>query len=54
MFCLDQPRASASRQSLLEHAVKTGAIAFPAHFPETSVGRVHEGPQGFEWQYLNG
>ena len=35
-FCLDQPQARASRQSLLEHAAKTGAIVFPAHFPETS------------------
>lgn len=53
-FCLDQPLARASRQWLLEHAAKTGAIVFPAHFPETSAGMVHEGPQGFEWHYLNG
>ena len=53
-FCLDQPQARASRQSLLEHAAATGAIVFPAHFPETSCGKVHEGPNGFEWHYLNG
>jgi glyoxylase-like metal-dependent hydrolase (beta-lactamase superfamily II) len=53
MFCLDQPQARASRQWLLERAVKTGAVVFPAHFPETSAGTVHEGPQGFEWRYLN-
>ncbi|WP_321960924.1 MBL fold metallo-hydrolase [Paraburkholderia sp. J7] len=51
-FCLDQPQARASRQSLLERAAKTGAIVFPAHFPETSAGTVHEGPHGFEWRYL--
>jgi glyoxylase-like metal-dependent hydrolase (beta-lactamase superfamily II) len=51
-FCLDQPQARASRQSLLEHAATTGAIVFPAHFPETSCGTVHEGPRGFEWRYL--
>ncbi|TDG07158.1 MBL fold metallo-hydrolase [Paraburkholderia guartelaensis] len=53
-FCLDQPLARASRQWLLNHAVKTGAIVFPAHFPEASVGTVQEGPHGFEWHYLNG
>jgi glyoxylase-like metal-dependent hydrolase (beta-lactamase superfamily II) len=51
-FCLDQPQARASRQLLLERAAKTGAIVFPAHFPETSAGTVHAGPHGFEWQYL--
>ncbi len=53
-FCLDQPQARASRQSLLERAAATDAIVFPAHFPETSCGKVHEGPSGFEWHYLNG
>jgi len=52
-FCLDQPLARASRQWLLNHAAETGAIVFPAHFPETSVGAVQEGPHGFEWHYLN-
>lgn len=51
-FCLDQPQARASRQSLLEHAARTGATVFPAHFPGTSAGTVHEGPYGFEWHYL--
>jgi glyoxylase-like metal-dependent hydrolase (beta-lactamase superfamily II) len=53
-FCLDQTQARASRQWLLERAVETGAFVFPAHFPETSAGTVHEGAQGFEWRYLNG
>jgi glyoxylase-like metal-dependent hydrolase (beta-lactamase superfamily II) len=52
-FCLDQPQARESRQWLLDRAVKTAAVVFPAHFPETSAGTVHEGPQGFEWRYLN-
>jgi glyoxylase-like metal-dependent hydrolase (beta-lactamase superfamily II) len=51
-FCLDQSQARASRRWLLEHAVKTGATLFPAHFPETSAGVVNEGPHGFEWRYL--
>jgi glyoxylase-like metal-dependent hydrolase (beta-lactamase superfamily II) len=53
-FCLDQPQARASRQWLLNHAAKTGAIVFPAHFPETSAGTVQEGLHGFEWHYVNG
>ncbi|MEM5314715.1 MBL fold metallo-hydrolase [Paraburkholderia sp. JHI869] len=53
-FCLDQPQARASRQWLLDHAAKTGAIVFPAHFPETSVGTVRKVQHGFNWQYLNG
>ncbi len=53
-FCLDQPLARASRQWLLDHAAKTGAIVFPAHFPETSAGTVQAGPHGFEWRYLLG
>ncbi|NRO94865.1 MBL fold metallo-hydrolase [Paraburkholderia sp. NMBU_R16] len=52
-FCLDQPLARASRQWLLDHAMKTEAIVFPAHFPETSAGTVHEGRHGFEWRYLS-
>lgn len=54
MFCLDQPLARASRQWLLDHAAKTGAVVFPAHFPETSAGTVRQGPHGFDWHYLNG
>jgi glyoxylase-like metal-dependent hydrolase (beta-lactamase superfamily II) len=53
-FCLDQSQARASRRWLLEHAVKTGASLFPAHFPETSAGVVREGSHGFEWRYLDG
>lgn len=53
-FCLDQRLARASRHGLLERAANTGATVFPAHFPEGSAGRVHEGPHGFEWNYLNG
>jgi glyoxylase-like metal-dependent hydrolase (beta-lactamase superfamily II) len=53
-FCLDQPQARASRQSLLEHAAQTDAVVFPAHFPETSAGTVREGRHGFEWHYLSG
>ncbi|MCC8392503.1 MBL fold metallo-hydrolase [Paraburkholderia sp. MMS20-SJTR3] len=53
-FCLDQSQARASRQCLLDHAAKSGAIVFPAHFPETSAGTVRKGPNGFGWHYLNG
>ena len=53
-FCLDQAQARASRQWLLERAATTGAIVFPAHFPETSCGTVHASSNGFEWQYLDG
>jgi len=52
-FCLDQAQARSSRRWLLEHAVKTGASLFPAHFPEVSAGVVRDGSQGFEWQYLD-
>jgi glyoxylase-like metal-dependent hydrolase (beta-lactamase superfamily II) len=52
-FCLDPDNARASRQWLLERAAKTGAVVFPAHFPEASAGRVIEGPRGFEWRYVN-
>lgn len=51
-FCLDPQQARASRQWLLEHAAKTGATVFPAHFPEASAGKVHEGLHGFEWRYV--
>lgn len=50
-FCLDASQARASRQWLLQHAAKAGAILFPAHFPETSAGVVREGSHGFEWRY---
>jgi len=53
-FCLDQAQARASRQWLLERAATTGAIVFPAHFPESSCGTVRKGPHGFEWHYLAG
>jgi glyoxylase-like metal-dependent hydrolase (beta-lactamase superfamily II) len=53
-FCLDQAQARASRQWLLERAATTGAVLFPAHFPESACGIVHAGLNGFEWQYLNG
>ncbi|CAG9260276.1 MBL fold metallo-hydrolase [Paraburkholderia unamae] len=52
-FCRDQPQARASRQWLLDHAANTGAIVFPAHFPETSAGTVRKGVHGFEWRYLD-
>jgi glyoxylase-like metal-dependent hydrolase (beta-lactamase superfamily II) len=52
-FCLDQPKARASRQWLLDRAAQTGAVVFPAHFPESSAGTVHASPQGFEWRYLD-
>jgi glyoxylase-like metal-dependent hydrolase (beta-lactamase superfamily II) len=54
MFCLDQPLARASRQWLLNHAAQTGAVVFPAHFPETSAGTVQKRLHGFDWHYLNG
>jgi glyoxylase-like metal-dependent hydrolase (beta-lactamase superfamily II) len=53
MFCLDQQQARDSRKWLLGHAARTGATVFTAHFPETSAGTVREGPEGFEWHYLN-
>jgi glyoxylase-like metal-dependent hydrolase (beta-lactamase superfamily II) len=53
-FCLDQSQARSSRRWLLEHAVKTGASVFPAHFPQTSAGVVSAAPGGFEWRYLDG
>lgn len=52
-FCLDPSQARASRRWLLEHAAKTEAKLFPAHFPETSAGVVREGSRGFEWRYLD-
>jgi glyoxylase-like metal-dependent hydrolase (beta-lactamase superfamily II) len=50
-FCLDHPRAQASRQWLLKHATETEALVLPAHFPETSAGTIREGLRGFEWHY---
>ena len=52
MFCLDGARARQSRQWLLERAAQKGATLFPAHFPETSAGRVRKGAGGFEWEYV--
>lgn len=53
MFCQDAEKAAASRDWLLDHAARTGATLFPAHFPETSAGRVSKaGDAAYEWRYL--
>ncbi|MFC4273652.1 MBL fold metallo-hydrolase [Achromobacter aloeverae] len=52
MFCLDQRQARASRKWLLDHAARTVATVFPAHFPETSAGRIHETGSGYAWRYV--
>jgi glyoxylase-like metal-dependent hydrolase (beta-lactamase superfamily II) len=51
MFCLDGALARRSRQWILDRAVEKAAMLFPAHFPETSAGRVRKGVDGFEWEY---
>ncbi|VVE71974.1 MBL fold metallo-hydrolase [Pandoraea captiosa] len=53
-FCLDPHQARASRQWLLDYAVTTGATVFPAHFPQTSAGKVRRTANGLAWQYVEG
>ncbi|SAK96552.1 Beta-lactamase-like protein [Caballeronia hypogeia] len=52
MFCLDRERARESREWLLSHAANLHATVFPAHFPETSAGKIERNEAGFGWHYL--
>lgn len=52
VFCMDPVQARASRQWLLERAARTGAVVFPAHFPQTCAGVVVRGAEGLQWRYL--
>lgn len=51
LFCRDPEQAQASRRRLLEYAAAENATLFPAHFPETSAGRVSHHGAGYRWAY---
>ncbi|MFC9835564.1 MBL fold metallo-hydrolase [Rhodococcus sp. NPDC127530] len=47
IFCLDQPRAAATRRKILERAAHEDDILFSAHFPAPHLGRVSVDGDGF-------
>jgi glyoxylase-like metal-dependent hydrolase (beta-lactamase superfamily II) len=49
MFCEFPEAARASRQWMLDHAVKSGAIYFSSHFPGTSAGRITGDRGQYKW-----
>ncbi|GAA4556507.1 MBL fold metallo-hydrolase [Pseudonocardia xishanensis] len=45
-FCVENARATASREALLRDIADTETLLFPAHFPEAAPGRVVTDPLG--------
>ncbi|MBV8047393.1 MAG: MBL fold metallo-hydrolase [Paludibacterium sp.] len=52
VFCADQDQARTSRRWLLDFAVEQDALVLPAHFTDTSAGRVTHQDGGFAWQFV--
>ena len=44
--------ARTSRRWMLNHAVKSGAIYFSSHLPETSVGRITGDKGQYQWHFV--
>jgi glyoxylase-like metal-dependent hydrolase (beta-lactamase superfamily II) len=52
MFCEFPEAARASRRSMLEHLVESGATYFSSHFPSASAGSVTRQNGAYAWKFL--
>jgi glyoxylase-like metal-dependent hydrolase (beta-lactamase superfamily II) len=48
----DPAGACATRQNLFEQWADSGAMVYPAHFPDEPQGRVHRAGAGFRYEFL--
>lgn len=52
VFCDTPEQARASREWLLEYAVRNDAAVFPAHFAGPSAGRIRREGDAYAWRFL--